>query len=212
MDDLKNLLENNQQWVQRRLNNDPDFFTRLSEGQSPEYLWIGCCDSRVPAEIITGLRSGDLLVHRNMANQMLPIDINARAILQFALTVLEIRKVIIAGHYSCGGVNAALAGQAQGDIAAWLCSIQDIYRNNQACFKKVTTDEARANLLSEMNVVQQVINVARSDVAKQVWADGEPLAVYGMIYDLGTGNLKDLDVCIKSPEQVEILEKSLKKK
>ena len=207
MDDLKQLLENNQSWAQERLKRDPEFFTHLNEGQAPEYLWIGCCDSRMPAEIITGLGSGDMLVHRNIANQVLPIDTNVNSILQFALTVLKIRKVIIAGHYNCGGVGAALSGQVTGDMAEWLRGIQDTYSNHEIRFKGLETDQEKADALSELNVAQQVMNVSRSDVVKQVWAGGEPLAIYGMIYDLKTGKLNDLDLCIKSLDQAAAMEK-----
>ena len=206
MNDINALLKGNCQWAQQQARTDPDFFTRLNKGQTPEYLWIGCCDSRVPAEVVTGLQPGDMLVHRNIANQVLPVDINTGAILQFALDVLKIRKVVITGHYNCGGVKSAIAGGNCGNVANWLCALQDLYHRKQDHFAALDDNDAKADLLSELNVAKQVINVARSDTARNIWKAGEKLAIHGLIYDLKTGLLKDLNLCIHDPAQLENLQ------
>ena len=206
MSDIKALLEGNRQWAQQQTEADSDFFTHLNKGQTPEYLWIGCCDSRVPAEIITGLQPGDMLVHRNIANQVLPADINAGAILQFALDALKIRKVIIAGHYNCGGIKSAIAGGSNGNVASWLCALQDLYHHKKDLFKTLDDKDTKADLLSELNVAKQVINVAKSDTVQKIWKAGEKLTIHGLVYDLKTGLLKDLGLRVNDPTQLENLQ------
>ena len=200
MSNISLLLNNNKTWAAKVLDKDPDFFNRLSVEQTPKFLWIGCCDSRVPAEQITGLMPGDLFVHRNIANQASPSDTSLQAILQFALGPLKIRHIILAGHYLCGGVQAALAPEPeQADpLSNWLHSLRNTSRHHHRILEPVTDITARADKLSELNVAEQVHHLSRHPTVRQVWQAGEELSIHGVIYDIRTGLLETLGDPVKS--------------
>ncbi|GAA4651845.1 carbonate dehydratase [Kistimonas scapharcae] len=202
MDSLKPLLTNNRTWAQENKTQDPDFFSRLSAGQSPQYLWIGCCDSRVPAEMLTGAQPGDLLVHRNVANMVLHDDTNCLSVLQFAVEALKIKHIVVAGHYDCGGVKAALNGGVSGKLGCWLHHLEDIYQQHKAQFDLLTDEEERINLLCELNVAHQVVNVANTTTVRKAWQNHFPLTIHGCIYDIGDGLLKEIGVSVNGPDAI----------
>lgn len=198
-DELARLLENNAAWAQRMRSEDPQFFARLAQQQSPQYLWIGCSDSRVPANQIIDLRPGEVFVHRNIANQVIHTDFNCLSVLHFAVDVLRVRHIIVCGHYGCGGVRAALERERHGLIDNWLRHIQDVADKHEAELNKTAGPTARAARLSELNVIEQVANVSRTDAVVKAWACGQPLSVHGWIYDVADGLLRDLRVSKNAP-------------
>ena len=200
---LPNLFENNRQWAESIKKIHPDFFRELSEQQSPEYLWIGCSDSRVPANEIVGLMPGEVFVHRNVANVVVHTDLNCLSVLQYAVEVLKVQHVMVVGHYGCGGVRAAMSNQKYGLIDNWLRNIKDIYRQHHEKLEAIADEEQRVNLLCELNVVEQVNNVCSTTIVQDAWDRGQELAVHGWIYSLRNGWLKDLNVCITGKEQLD---------
>ena len=197
---LEHLLERNRQWGLRVLERDAHFFTRLSRQQSPEYLWIGCSDSRVPANEIVDLLPGELFVHRNVANVVVHTDLNCLSVIQYAVDVLKVKHVIVCGHYGCGGVKAALEDQRVGMISNWLRHVQDVQQRHEEQLAALGDDQERLRRLCELNVLEQVINVCRTTIVQDAWARGQPLAVHGWIYGLHDGRLRDLGLTL---EQVE---------
>lgn len=197
---LKVLFESNAQWAARRAADDPEFFRRLSRQQTPAYLWIGCADSRVPANEIVGLEPGELFVHRNVANVVGHTDLNCLSVLQYAVDVLRIQHVIVCGHYGCGGVRAALSDEPLGLIDNWLVPIRDIARRHADRLDPLSAED-RLEQLCELNVVEQVANVCHSTVVQQAWARGQAVAVHGWIYHLNDGRLRDLDVTTTASDQ-----------
>ena len=195
------LLASNRAWADAMLARDPDFFARLTNQQAPAYLWIGCSDSRVPANEIVGLPPGEMFVHRNIANVVVHTDLNCLSVLQFALDVLQVRHVIVTGHYRCGGIRAALAPERHGLIDNWLRHIQDVRAKHEAELAAIEDEAARAARLCELNVLEQVRNVARTTVAQDAWGRGQTLAVHGWIYDVADGLLRDLGLTITAAEQ-----------
>jgi carbonic anhydrase len=193
---LPTLFENNQRWSDQRTQADPEFFSRLEAQQKPAYLWIGCSDSRVPANEITGLQSGELFVHRNVANLVLKDDLNSQSVIQYAVDVLQVQHIIICGHYGCGGVEAAIQDQPLGLIDNWLCNIKEIYQNNERELSKLPTHQERVNRLCELNIAQQVANLTRTSIVQKAWERKQPLSIHGWIYGLHDGLLKDLGLCI----------------
>jgi carbonic anhydrase len=193
---LKDLFANNRAWAERTTRQDPDFFTRLSNQQAPAYMWIGCADSRVPANEIVGLAPGELFVHRNVANIVVHADLNCLSVLQFAVEVLKVKHVIVCGHYGCGGVGAALRDDRLGLVDNWLRHVQDVRWKNHVELEGLPTEQKRHDRLCELNVVEQVINVSQTTVVRDAWARGQPLAVHGWIYDLHDGLLRDLGVSV----------------
>ena len=181
---------------------DPDFFLKLSKQQSPEYLWIGCSDSRVPANEIIGKLPGEVFVHRNIANLVIHTDINCLSVIQYAVEVLKIKHIIVCGHYGCGGVHAALKNNALGLIDNWIQNIRDIYRNHQSEIDPLQNDKDKINLLCELNVVEQVANVCHTSIVQNAWSSGQELSVHGWIYSIEDGILKDLNVGTKSLEEI----------
>ena len=175
---------------------DPQFFERLAKQQSPQYLWIGCSDSRVPANQIIGLPPGEVFVHRNIANLVIHTDLNCLSVMQFAIDVLRIRHIIVCGHYGCGGVRAALDQQRHGLVDNWLRHIEDVANKHDAELSSIAATEERAARLCELNVVEQVTNVARVEAVTNAWERGAPLAIHGWIYDVADGLLRDLSVTI----------------
>ena len=191
MSDIKQLLENNRQWSEDQRNSDPEFFNKLSERQKPEYLWIGCSDSRVPANQIVGLIPGDIFVHRNVANLVVHTDFNCLSVLQYAVDVLKVKHVIICGHYGCGGVDAALQDQQLGLIDNWLGHIKDIAYKHRSELSGLNEHDKSARLC-ELNVLEQANNVKRSSIVKEALKRGQLLQVHSWIYSLRNGRLKDL--------------------
>jgi carbonic anhydrase len=195
----KILLENNRRWVEENLRQDPEFFTRLAGQQTPQYLWIGCSDSRVPANQITGLEPGEVFVHRNIANVVVHTDLNCLSVLQFAVDVLKVQHVIVCGHYGCSGVHAALNGTRVGLADNWLRHVQDISEQHEKYLGSVAK-ENRQDRLCELNVITQVQNVCRTSVVQDAWYRGQALTIHGWIYGLKNGLVTDLEVsCADGP-------------
>ena len=203
MKKLKVLFENNRNWANGHITDDPDYFLRMSKDQKPRYLWIGCSDSRVPANEVVGLEAGELFVHRNIANLFIHTDFNCLSVLQYALDFLEIQHVIVCGHYGCGGVTAAMGDRQLGLVDNWLRNIRDVYARYRDELEAIPDKLLRCNRLVELNVIQQVLNICHTTIAQNTWARKQPLYVHGWIYELTTGKLKDLDCCVSSLEQVE---------
>jgi carbonic anhydrase len=199
---LGHLFENNRAWAAQMVRDDPDFFGRLSRQQAPRYLWIGCSDSRVPANQIVGLLPGEMFVHRNVANVVVHADLNCLSAIQFAVDVLRVSHIIVCGHYGCGGVLAALRGDKLGLADNWLRHVQDVRLKHREEIDALETEALRHNRLCELNVVEQVLNVSRTTVVRDAWASGQALAVHGWVYDVNDGLLRDLDMCITAPAEV----------
>ncbi len=197
---LENLKANNRAWSQRKIAADPGFFRRLEGQQAPEYLWIGCSDSRVPANEIVGLDPGELFVHRNVANLAPPQDANYLSVLQFAVDVLKVKHVLVVGHYGCGGVSAAVDGQRRGLVDHWLHPIREVAHDHATELDACPDHLARMNRLCELNVMRQVRNVAADLFVRDAWARGQPLQVHGWVYALGTGLVTDLGVTVSGPD------------
>jgi len=201
---LPTLFKNNRIWAKQMVASDPDFFNKLSKVQTPEYLWIGCSDSRMPANQIIGLMPGEVFVHRNIANLVVHSDLNCLSVIQYAVDVLKVKHIIVCGHYGCGGVKAALDNGDNGLIDNWLRNIKDVYRLRQEEIDACATDEEKHIRLCELNVVEQVANVCHTSIVQNAWKAGQPVTVHGWIYGIGNGVLKDLDVCITGPEEVAL--------
>jgi len=196
MSSLPDLLSNNRQWAEAVKRRDPGFFDRLARQQAPRYLWIGCSDSRVPANEIVGLMPGELFVHRNVANIVVHSDLNCLSVLQYAVEVLRVQHVIVVGHYGCGGVEAAWKRTPLGLIDNWFRHLQDIADRHQKLFTAAMTDAQSADLLGELNVLEQVANVCRTTIVNDAWRRGQSLAVHGWIYSLQDGLVRDLQVSV----------------
>ncbi len=197
---LKKLFDNNRAWAAKITKQDPDFFARLSAQQAPEYLWIGCADSRVPPNDLVGLLPGELFVHRNVANVVVHADLNCLSVLQFAVDALKVKHVIVCGHYGCGGVRAALRDDRLGLVDNWLRHVQDVRWKYQRELDAIPTEAKQHDRLCELNVIEQVTNVSQTTVIRDAWARHQPVAVHGWIYDLKDGLLRDLDVTISHPK------------
>jgi carbonic anhydrase len=194
MRDLKTLLEKNKKWAEKIKANDPEFFSRLAKQQSPELLWIGCSDSRVPANQIIDLPPGQVFVHRNIANLVVADDINCLSVIQFAVEMLKVKHIIVCGHYGCGGVQASLKDQDQGLITGWLEHIKEIHKEHQHETALIEDENEKINRLCELNVITQVNNLCHSAPVRNAWEIGQQLTVHGWIYSIEDGILKDLDV------------------
>jgi len=198
---LPHLFENNRRWAKSMRQRDPDFFERLRNQQTPDYLWIGCSDSRVPANEIVNLLPGEMFVHRNVANVVVYTDLNCLSVMQYAVDVLKVRHIIVCGHYGCGGVGAALRGQRAGLVDNWLRHVQDI-REKHAPLVASALEEQRWDLLCELNVIEQAANVCQTTVVQDAWERGQPLTVHGWIYGLRDGLLHDLGVCASAENEL----------
>jgi carbonic anhydrase len=196
------LLQNNAEWAARMVKGDPQFFTRLQGQQTPQYLWIGCADSRVPANEIVGLAPGELFVHRNLANVVDPTDLNCLSVLQYAIDVLAVRHVIVTGHYGCGGVRAAFDRAPLGLLDGWLRHVDDVRRRHEPMLKALGTDAA-VDRLCELNVIEQARHVCETAALQDAWARGQQVAVHGWIYGLHDGRLRDLGFVASRPAEVE---------
>jgi carbonic anhydrase len=199
---LPQLFENNRAWAARQVARQPDFFARLVAQQAPQYLWIGCSDSRVPANEIVDLPPGEVFVHRNVANVVVHTDLNCLSVLQYAVEVLRVRDVIVCGHYGCGGVRAALEGAKLGLIDNWLRHVQDVRSKHRALLDGVSAASARLDRLCELNVIEQATHVCETTIIQDAWARGQPVAVHGWIYGLTDGLLRDLDFCAATTDEV----------
>ena len=200
--DIKQLLDNNRSWSESIRSRDPEFFSRLANQQKPEFLWVGCSDSRVPANEVIGLMPGEVFVHRNVANMVVATDMNFLSVLQFAVDVLKVKQIIVCGHYGCGGVRAALSHQELGLIDNWLRAIKALYHQSLEQFTGLD-EEARVDLLCELNVQRQVRNVCHTTIVQNAWKRGQELTVHGWIYGLKDGLVKDLGVSINAAEQLD---------
>lgn len=188
------ILENNRAWVAEKTKNDPEFFSRLAAGQSPPLLWIGCADSRVPANEITGTLPGEVFVHRNIANMVIHSDMNMLSVLDYAVNVLKVRHVIVCGHYGCGGVKAAMGNAHIGLIDNWIRHIKDVYRLHQAELDNIDDDNKRFDRFVELNVIEQVWDLAKTSIVQNAWKNGQNLWIHGWVYSIHDGLVKDLDV------------------
>ncbi len=202
MRSLPELFRNNREWAKRQVERDPDFFGRLIQIQRPHYLWIGCADSRVPANEIVGLAPGDLFVQRNVANLVSPGDPNCMAVIEYAIDALGVQHIIVCGHYRCGGVRAALEGNTTGVVDAWLAPLREIARRERAALDTLPDLDAKWARLCELNVAAQVNTLVRTGVVQRAWARGGRLFVHGWIYDLSDGLLRDLGVTVGAADEV----------
>ena len=203
MTDLNRLLENNRAWSAEVRVREPDFFAQLSRQQAPQYLWIGCSDSRVPANQIVGLTPGEMFVHRNVANVVVHADLNCLSVMQYAVDVLRVRHVIVCGHYGCGGVLAALRNDRLGLIDNWLRHVQDVQGKHQARLDALPTEVRRHERLCELNVIEQTVNVCQTTVVREAWARGQPLTVHGWIYGLSDGLLRELGMSVDGEAELK---------
>jgi carbonic anhydrase len=200
---LAKLFDRNRNWAGEMLGRDPDFFATLAAQQSPDYLWIGCADSRVPANEIVGLLPGELFVHRNVANVVVHTDLNCLSVLQYAVDVLDVEHVIVCGHYGCGGVQAALRNSRLGLIDNWLRHVQDVMKKHRARLDDIPDEPTRVRRLCELNVIEQVLNVGQTTIVQEAWDRGKALEIHGWIYDVADGLLKDLTVCVNGQSEFE---------
>ena len=198
MKTLPQLFENNKKWADRTKRGQPDFFRNLALQQSPEYLWIGCSDSRVPANEIVGLMPGELFVHRNIANLVIHTDMNCLSVLQYAVEVLRVKHVIVCGHYGCGGVRAAIDDAPHGLVDNWLRHIRDLYQQHATEIDSIRDGTDRINRLCELNIQRQVKNVANTTIVQDEWGKGATLSIHGWVYSIENGLLHDLGICISS--------------
>lgn len=199
---LKHLFDKNRKWAEKIKETDPDFFSKLSKQQNPEYLWIGCSDSRVPANQIVDMLPGEIFVHRNIANVVVHTDLNCLSVIQYAVEVLKIKHIIVCGHYGCGGIRAAMENKEHGLIDNWLRNIKDIHRFHQEKIEALEDDEKKIDLLCELNVIEQVSNICHTTIVQNAWKSGQQLAVHGWIYRVEDGILKDLNVCITHSDEI----------
>ncbi len=197
---LDQLLSNNKDWAQRMIAKDPEFFKKLVAQQSPEFLWIGCSDSRVPANEIVGLLPGELFVHRNVANVIVHTDLNSLSVLQFAIDVLGIKHIIVCGHYGCSGVHAALERRRVGLADNWLRHVQDVHQKHERYLGEVLPSKERRDRLCELNVIEQVINVCQTTIVQDAWERGQGLTVHSWVYSLEDGIVRDLGMAVSQPD------------
>jgi carbonic anhydrase len=197
------LLDNNKEWVAQQTANDPEFFEKLAKGQKPPVLWIGCADSRVPANQITGTLPGQIFVHRNIANMVIHTDMNMLSVLDYAVSALQVNHVIICGHYGCGGVQAAMSNKSLGLINNWVRHIKDVYRMNQKELDAISDEKERFDRLVELNVKEQVHDLAKTSIIQKAWKTGQDLQLHGWVYGLKDGLIKDLNVSISNADNLE---------
>ncbi len=196
------LIENNKTWAEAKLVQDPDFFKDSAKGQSPEFLWVGCSDSRVPANEITNTEPGEIFVHRNIANMVVHTDLNFMSVLQYAVEVLKVKHIIVCGHYGCGGVIAAMGNGNHGMVNKWLRNIKEVYAKYEPELDAIDGDKKRANRLVELNVIEQVHNLAKTSIVQKAWAN-RTLQIHGWVYGLETGRIRDLGCMLHEIEDLE---------
>lgn len=195
---LRGLLENNRRWAASEVERDPDFFNRLANQAAPEYLWIGCSDSRVPANELLGLAPGDVFVHRNIANVVVHSDLNCLSVLQFAIDILKVKHVIVVGHFGCKGVHAAMTGTRVGLVDNWLRHVHDVHQKHERYMGTVLNEQRRSERLVELNVIEQVSNVCRTTIVQDAWDRGQELTVHGWVYGIQDGQLQELGMSVAS--------------
>jgi len=195
---LRGLLENNRRWAASEVERDPDFFNRLANQAAPEYLWIGCSDSRVPANELLGLAPGDVFVHRNIANVVVHSDLNCLSVLQFAIDILKVKHVIVVGHFGCKGVHAAMTGTRVGLVDNWLRHVHDVHQKHERYMGTVVNEQRRSERLVELNVIEQVSNVCRTTIVQDAWDRGQELTVHGWVYGIQDGKLQELGMSVAS--------------
>jgi carbonic anhydrase len=196
------ILENNRNWVAEKLAADPDYFNRLADGQKPPLLWIGCADSRVPANEITGTQPGEVFVHRNIANMVIHTDMNMLSVLDYAVNVLKVKHVIVCGHYGCGGVKAAMGNNHFGLIDNWIRHIKDVYRFHHVELDAIQDEDKRFDRFVELNVKEQVFDLAKTSIVQNAWRNGQELYIHGWVYSIRDGLVKDLNVNFKNNEEL----------
>lgn len=197
------LIENNKNWVQNKLDIDADYFKKLAEGQSPPVLWIGCADSRVPANQIIGAQPGEVFVQRNIANMVVHTDMNMLSVLDYAVNALKVKHIIVCGHYGCGGVQAAMQNKSIGLIDNWLRHIKDVYRHHKAELDAIENETERFNRFVELNVVEQVFDLAKTSIVQNAWKNNQDLQLHGWVYGLDSGLIKDLQVNISNDSELD---------
>ena len=202
-DFYKKILDNNKQWVESQLSIDPEYFKDLSKGQNPPLLWIGCSDSRVPANEIIGAKPGDVFVHRNIANMVVHSDMNMLIVLDYAVSVLKVKHVIVCGHYGCGGIKAAMENNSIGIIDNWIRHIKDVYRFHKPELDAMDNEEERFNKFVEINVREQVLDLAKTSIVQSAWKIGQELTLHGWVYGLNSGYVTDLDVNFSSNKDLD---------
>lgn len=202
MNDLRELLEKNREWAEQHKANDPEFFQSLAKQQNPNYLWIGCSDSRVPATQLVGLRPGEMFVHRNVANVVVHTDFNCLSVLQYAVEVLGVNHIIVCGHYGCGGVKSALENLQMGLIDNWLRHVQDVMIHYDHYLAGIEDPDKQLDRLCELNVIEQVLSVGRTTIVQSAWGKGQELAIHGWIYGISDGLLRDLDLTITNQTEL----------
>lgn len=202
-DFYKKILDNNKKWVEDQLSNDKDFFKDLSKGQNPPLLWIGCSDSRVPANEIIGAKPGEVFVHRNIANMVVHSDMNMLSVLDYAVNALKIKHVIVCGHYGCGGIKAAMSNNSIGIIDNWIRHIKDVYRLHHQELNAIEDENDRFNRFVEVNVIEQVFDLAKTSIVQSAWKDGHELTLHGWVYGLNSGFVTDLNVNFSSNEDLD---------
>ena len=197
------LIENNREWVSTKLENDPDYFKKLSKGQQPPLLWIGCADSRVPANEIIGAESGEVFVHRNIANMVIHTDMSMLSVLDYAVNILKVKHVIVCGHYGCGGIQAAMSNQSNGLIDNWVRHIKDVYRFHHKELDLIENEEERFNRFVELNVVEQVYDLAKTSIVQNAWGRGQDLMIHGWVYGVHNGLIRDLNLTMKNNSNLQ---------
>jgi carbonic anhydrase len=202
MNIYKKLLSGNKRWVKEKVERDPGYFERLAKGQSPEVLWIGCSDSRVPANEITRTNPGDIFVHRNIANMVVHSDMNMLSVLDYAVNILQVKHIIVCGHYGCGGVKAALGNQQHGLVDNWLRHIKDVYRLHSRELDKIADENDKFNRLVELNIIEQVFDLSKTSIVQNAWLSRRSPLIHGWVYDLKTGIIEDLDVGFHSQSEM----------
>lgn len=202
MPKLAHVFVNNRRWADEKLSEDPNYFKRFAKGQKPPYLWIGCSDSRMPPNSVLGLEAGEVFVHRNIGNMVIHTDVNSLSVIQYAVEVLQVRHIIVCGHYGCGAVQAALKDRPLGLIDNWLRHIKDVHMKHHHTLDTIHAEQVRSDRLSELNVAEQLANVCYTTFVQDAWRRKQPLSVHGWIYNLGDGLIRDLGLCISKPSQL----------
>jgi carbonic anhydrase len=202
-DFYKKILDNNKEWVETNLAKDPNYFKDLSVGQNPPLLWIGCSDSRVPANEITGTRSGEVFVHRNIANLVIHTDMNMLSVLDYAVNALKVKHVLVCGHYGCGGVKAAMGNESIGVIDNWIRNIKDVYRVHYEELSAIEDEDKKFNRMVELNVIEQVYNLAKTSIVQNAWNNGQELYLHGWVYGLNSGYVTDLNVNFSNNNELD---------
>ena len=199
----KKLIENNREWVKENLDSDPEYFEKLAQGQTPPLLWIGCADSRVPANQIIGAQPGEVFVHRNIANMVVHSDMNMLSVVDYAVNVLKVKHIIVCGHYGCGGVKAAMGNQSIGLIDNWIRHIKNSYRLHKEELDQITDFDQRFDRFVELNVVEQVFDLAKTSIVQNAWNNDQELQLHGWVYGVGSGIIKDLEVTVENESQLD---------